>query len=124
MSNEASRPGGPTGASDELAWVPQACTLPTVERPLRVAEFDAMFAGALHALHRQTPTRLRLLFDPTAEAMVRNLTARESACCSFFTFTLTPTGDGLRMDVEVPATHIAVLDALATRAAAHTAAVA
>lgn len=29
--------------SDELAWVDvQACTLPTVERPLRLAEFDAV----------------------------------------------------------------------------------
>lgn len=25
---------------DDHQWAPQACTLPTAERPLRVAEFD------------------------------------------------------------------------------------
>ena len=27
-----------------VGWVPQACTLPTVQQPLRVAEFDGLFA--------------------------------------------------------------------------------
>ena len=27
-----------------MAWVPEACTLPTVEQPVRVAEFDELFA--------------------------------------------------------------------------------
>jgi hypothetical protein len=30
--------------SDDRVWVPQACTLPTVERPLRLAEFNDLFA--------------------------------------------------------------------------------
>lgn len=42
--------------------------------------------------------------------------ARESECCSFFGFTVTPVGDELH--VEVPAGHVAVLNALAVRAAA------
>ncbi|MFI5877126.1 hypothetical protein ACIBAH_32705 [Streptomyces sp. NPDC051445] len=28
-------------------WVPQSCTLPTTEQPLRVAEFDTLFAERL-----------------------------------------------------------------------------
>ena len=27
-----------------VTWVPESCKLPTVEQPLRVAEFDALFA--------------------------------------------------------------------------------
>jgi hypothetical protein len=30
-----------------MTWVPDACTLPTEEVPLRVAEFDALFASTL-----------------------------------------------------------------------------
>ncbi|MBB6551859.1 hypothetical protein [Nonomuraea rubra] len=34
-----------------MTWVgPSACTLPTVEQPLRVAEFDALFAGAVQGV--------------------------------------------------------------------------
>lgn len=123
MSDEQSRSSGPAGASDAPAWVPQSCTLPSVERPLRVADFDALFASALRTLHRPTPTRLHLLFDPAAGPTARGLAARESTCCSFFTFTFTPTREALQMDVEVPATHVTVLDALAARAASHTTAV-
>jgi predicted metalloendopeptidase len=36
------------GESDpQAAWVPEACTLPSVEQPLRVAEFDEVFANAV-----------------------------------------------------------------------------
>jgi hypothetical protein len=53
-----------------------------------------------------------------AEAAARDLTSRESECCSLFTFTFAPAGDALQLDVEVPAVHAGVLDALARRAAA------
>jgi hypothetical protein len=98
-------------------WAPQACTLPTVERPLRLAEFDDLFATALRTQQRTTPTRLRWHLDPAAEARARDLAARESACCSFFTFTFAPDGDVLQLDVQVPTGHVDVLDALADRAA-------
>ena len=104
--------------SDHQTWVPQACTLPTVEQPLRLAEFDALFATALRAQQRLSPTALQWHLDPAAEAGARNLTGRESACCSFFTFTVTGSDDELRLDVQVPAGHADVLDALASRAAA------
>ena len=105
-----------------LASVPEACTLPTTERPLRLAEFDDLFASALRGQQRPAPTQLRWHLDPAAEAAARDLTARESACCSFFAFTFGPEGatpDGsLALLVEVPVGHVDVLDALAARAAA------
>ena len=57
-------------------------------------------------------------FDADAEAAVADLTARETECCSFFDFTLTPAGQRLLLDVTVPAGEVGVLDALASRAAA------
>ncbi|MET7642561.1 hypothetical protein ABZS83_02725 [Streptomyces sp. NPDC005426] len=42
------------------AWVPQSCTLPTEERPLRAAEWDALFDERLISLSRPEPLRLRL----------------------------------------------------------------
>ncbi|PZS34960.1 MAG: hypothetical protein DLM59_03755 [Pseudonocardiales bacterium] len=102
--------------SIEQSWVPEACTLPSVEQPLRVAEFDALFAVHLHTAHRVSDTRLRLILDPSAEDRARDLTARETACCSFFTFTVTEAGSELLVDVAVPAGQVEVLDALAARA--------
>src|SRR5690348_16526591 len=63
-----------------------ACTLPTAERPLRLAEFQTLFATALRGQERLSPTHLRWRIDPAAESTARDLTARESECCSFFAF--------------------------------------
>jgi hypothetical protein len=104
--------------TDDQVWVPEACTLPTAQRPLRLAEFDDLFATTLHGQQRLSPTALRWRLASSAEATVRDLTARETACCSFFSFNVTPDGEGVDVDVEVPAAHIDVLDALAARAAA------
>lgn len=64
--------------------MPDACTLPTAEQPLRLA-------------------------------------ARETECCSFFTFTISPQpatdGEALTLDINVPAAYTGVLDSLAQRAA-------
>lgn len=103
----------------DLAWVPQSCTLPTEERPLRVAEWDALFSERLTSSSRPEPLRLHLdlASGPGIEERVRDLVARESGCCSFFTFTTTP-GQGLiGLDIAVDAAHEAVLDALAVRTA-------
>src|SRR3954451_22420430 len=104
--------------SDEYGWVPPACTSPTAQRPVRSAEFDALFATALWGQWRLSPTVLRWRLDPGAEQGARELAARESACCSFFLFSFGSDGDAVRLDVEVPAAHVEVLDALAGRAAA------
>ncbi|GAA0236950.1 hypothetical protein [Cryptosporangium japonicum] len=110
-----------TTETPDLDWAPSACTLPTPERPLRVAEFDALFAASLRRVERLAPTRLRLALAETGDirATAEDLTARETACCSFFSFALRPGNDGeLLLDTEVPASQVAVLDALAARASA------
>ncbi len=103
-------------STEDFAWAPDACTLPTVDRPTRVAEFDDLFRTALHAQERQAPTLLRWHLDPASEPAARNLAARESRCCAFFTFTFSHAGGDLVLDVGVPDAHADVLTALAERA--------
>jgi hypothetical protein len=104
--------------------VPDACMLPTAERPLRLAEFDDLFATAVRRIEPVTATHARLWLTGPAglEATVRDLTARETECCSFFVFTVTgePTDDGaaLILDVEVPGQYADVLASLTERASA------
>ncbi|ONH32669.1 hypothetical protein [Pseudofrankia asymbiotica] len=96
-----------------------ACTLPTAGRPLRVAEFNALFATSLRRLERVDTKHLRLTLAGAEglEATTRDLAARESACCAFFTFTVTSAGEQVVLDVEVPDAQTAVLDGLAALAA-------
>ncbi|MEU4143034.1 hypothetical protein [Streptomyces parvulus] len=103
----------------EIAWVPQSCTLPTEEQPLRIAEWDALFSERLTSLSRPDPLRLSLDLagGPGVEERVRDLMERESGCCSFFTFIITPGKDPIGLDIAVDAAREAVLDALAVRAA-------
>lgn len=108
-------------STDDEARVPDACTLPIAQRPLRLAEFDELFATAVRGRRRLSPTRLRLWLDPAAEVRARDLTGREAQCCSFFTFTFTADDGATQLDVEVPTAHVDVLDALAERAATGTA---
>ena len=99
--------------------VPEACTLPTAERPLRLAEFDELFATAVRRVGSVSATHARLhLTGPVGlAARVRDLAARESECCSFFTFTTTAQsatdGEAVVLDIEVPAAHTDVLASLA-----------
>ncbi|MEO3792428.1 hypothetical protein ABGB14_19620 [Nonomuraea sp. B10E15] len=104
----------------DLGWAPSACTLPTAEQPLRVAEFDALLAGAVRAVARPERTRLRLelAFNPDDAARAAELATRENGCCSFFTFTLTIADGSLALEVTVPDEHAKVLDALTERAGA------
>ncbi|WP_344015208.1 hypothetical protein [Streptomyces thermospinosisporus] len=103
-----------------LAWVPQSCTLPTEERPLRVAEWDALFSERLTSLSRAEPLHLRLDLAGGEGVLerLRDLVERESGCCSFFTFTTTAGQDLIRLDISVDQAHEAVLDVLAARTAA------
>jgi transglutaminase-like putative cysteine protease len=123
MELETSTPPGPARAS----WVAvEACTLPTAEQPLRVAEFDDLFAHALRAVEYPHATaeqaRLVLRGDEALAGRVQRLADAETACCSFFTFSLTPLdGDEsgntvLALDVGVPTDHSHVLAALVQRA--------
>jgi hypothetical protein len=101
------------------AWVPDACTLPTTERPPRRAEFDDLFRSAI-AVERITERHARFLLTGSADRaeQVRDLAARETECCSFFTFTVTaqPPAEVV-CDIEVPAGYVDVLAALVDRAA-------
>ena len=85
---------------DPSDWAPEACTLPTAERPLRVAEFDELFTALLR-FDRPQPTLLELVLPREAEATGRDHANRESQCCSFF--------------VGVPSTQVGVLDSLQAR---------
>ena len=97
-------------------WAPDACTLPTEERPLRVAEFDDLFAFVVRA-ERREPRRLDVVLRRLVEAPARDLARRESECCSFFTFDFEPAGNDVVMHIAVPPEHVAVLDALQARVA-------
>jgi hypothetical protein len=110
-------------------WVPvDSCTLPTREQPLRVAEFDHLFAAGLRAVERQhasaTQARLVLAGDEGLASRVQALAEAETSCCSFFTFTvttLTPDAgvadrSAVALDIEVPAARADVLAALVERA--------
>ena len=108
-------------------WVPvDACTLPTADQPLRVAEFDDLFATTLRVIERpDSSVRARLVLaggDDLADR-VQRLADAETACCSFFTFTLTPLETDrvddetvLALDIEVPVARADVLAALTQRA--------
>jgi hypothetical protein len=102
------------------SWVdaaPAACTLPTVDRPLRMAEFDEMFAAGTTSVSRIGPrvAQLELRPDPAVAARAADLTVRETQCCSFFTFALTATGGKLTLEVSTPEGQVSVLDALVDR---------
>lgn len=97
-----------------MAWVPQACTLPTAEQPLRVEEFDALLASSVRPAERVEPTWLRVHLPAGDDvvATARDLSAREVRCCSFFSFALHPTAAATVLDVRVPQARTSVLDAL------------
>jgi hypothetical protein len=106
------------GAGD--GWAPADCTLPTAERPMRAADFSDLFSDAVLKVDRPESGRLRLALRPGRETAGRAaaLTAAETECCSFFTFTLTVENDSLSLDISVPPSRTEILDALADRAAA------
>lgn len=94
-------------------WVPaEACTLPTADRPLRLAEFDELFASSLRSVRRSGDVSLRLHLAGQAEERARELTAREVDCCSFFSFEVQRGGDEVVVDVRVPSGRASVLDGL------------
>ncbi len=102
------------------------CTLPSNEQPLRIAEFDDLFATSLQGVERRSPTTLRLVLSGADGLIdrVQDLTDRETACCSFFTFTLVARSDPaldvhqLHLDIEVPQERADVLEAVTQRAEA------
>lgn len=95
----------------------KACTLPTAERPMRLAEFDQLFSTVVREVETTDGrVRLRLGGEPGLVEQVRDLVARESSCCSFFTFDVSGTDQDLTLDISVPPARREILDALARRA--------
>lgn len=101
----------------ETLLTTDACTMPTAERPLRLDEFDDLFATAVRTVERRgTDVRMHLTGARGLADRVRDLTARESSCCSFFTFAVDGTDEDLTLDISVPPARREILDALADRA--------
>lgn len=98
-------------------WVPSACTLPSVEQPLRRDEFDELFSQDVLTIAQTSPheVRLALRADPEVASRAARLAAQESNCCSFFAFELTITSDEIALVVSTPPAQAAVLAALAAR---------
>jgi hypothetical protein len=71
--------------------------------PERIAEYRRLFAEALVG-REETSEGIRFRFrgDPAVEAWVRDLAAREQACCAFFTFAIARHGAELWWDASVP----------------------
>jgi hypothetical protein len=105
---------GPAGS-----WAPQACTLPSPQRPQRQAEFDALFTADVRGIERAAATRLRLDLQasPPTAARAAELAVAETGCCSFFTFALTASAGRLILEITVPPSQVGVLDALASHVA-------
>lgn len=102
--------------TEQLDWVPSSCTLPTAERPLRVAEFDDVFRAST-SVERPSPEHMQLLIaDASRLEEVQDLARREASCCSFFVFDVAAVDESVSLDVRVPVEHVDVLDALARRA--------
>ncbi|WP_138733390.1 hypothetical protein [Modestobacter excelsi] len=71
-------------------WVPvDACTLPTADQPLRMAEFDDLFTAVERPAGATVGARLLLAGDAGLPERVQRLADAETSCCSFFTFTVT-----------------------------------
>ena len=97
----------------DLSEAPDACTLPTAERPLRIAEFDRLFGYGSDVERRGPQTaRITLPSRPEVAARAADLVVRETRCCSFFTFSLTATAGRLHLDVTVPVSQTPVLDSV------------
>jgi hypothetical protein len=94
--------------SDEMSSDPIAAPIPIVcdltnardTAEERMAEYGRLFAQSLTGRER-TEQRVRLRFraDDGVEAWVRDLAAREKACCSFYDFRISATAGEVCLDI-------------------------
>jgi hypothetical protein len=102
------------------------CTLPTAARPLRVAEFDELFRDQVAVPRWIDLHRVEFTFHGADDRydQVSDLVERETACCSFFDFSIArrpqeaAEGSVVVLRVGVPESHHDVVDSLINRAAA------
>lgn len=86
------------------ADTPVVCDLTTAtDTPeQRLDEYHRLFGQALIGRERTgNHVRFRLRADNGVEAWVRDLAAREKACCAFFAFEITTEGNEVVWDAEV-----------------------
>ena len=110
----------------DMWTVGEFCRLPTADRPLRAAEFDQLFHDQIAVPRRLDAQRVEFTFDGADDLydQVTDLVARETACCSFFDFSITQHAaegaaeSAVVLRVGVPESRRDVLDALTNRAAA------
>jgi hypothetical protein len=96
--------------------IPIVCDMTSARDTLaeRLAEYHRLFAEALVGRERTAEgIRFRFRADDGVEAWVRDLAAREKACCAFFNFDVHADGTEVRWDAAVVDDDIAraVLDA-------------
>jgi len=99
---------------------PRACTLPTEDQPIRLAEFESLFAERLErvAWSDDRTAVFHLTGGHDVAALVRDLAERESSCCSFFTFEVVQSASSVvTMRVGVPRRYRTVLRAMVDQAA-------
>jgi hypothetical protein len=107
----------PTTRLHDADWIPGACTLPTVEQPLRRREFDDFFASDVLAVVSEAPTRARLDLrpDPDVAARAAALAVAETGCCSFFAFRLAIGAGTVCLEIGTDTEHQDVVAGLTTR---------
>lgn len=89
-----------------------ACTLPAVERPARLTEFDSVVRPAVRTIERRgCELRIELSGEDGLAERVRDLAARESACCPVV-IEVSGTDRDLSVTISVSPSSRNVLDAL------------
>ncbi len=86
------------------ADTPVACDMSTARDtpPERLAEYRRLFDQALLSRERTAQgIRFRFRAGEGVEAWIRDLAAREKACCAFFAFDVAAEGDVVRWDAAV-----------------------
>lgn len=89
---------------DSPATTPIVCDMTTASDNVgqRMLEYQRLFAQALLGRERTADgVRFRLRAADGVEAWVRDLAAREKACCGFFDFRVTTDGDQVCWDATV-----------------------
>ena len=90
--------------------------LAAIRASIGFAELRDLIADA-GLIHVEIELLERWWIPRGAEATARDLAARESECCSFFTFEFEAAGDDVVMHVGVPPQQVEVLDAIEARVA-------
>ena len=100
-----------TSALPIATTIPIACTLGADDYAERLGWITALNRSSLRA-HRRDGLALELDYAPDAAAQVRELVAREQACCAFLAFHLHDTLHGVHLTVTAPTEAGEALDAV------------